>query len=185
MYTRYRSDIIYPLRLTFLIWLVFTFQFYSQIDLGFLGIYPREISGLVGIITSPLVHGNAQHILSNTIPLLFLGITVFVFYHRIARWVFINCYILTGILVWIFGRPFYHIGASGLIYGLAFFLIFYGLFRKDFRSLAISIVIVILYGGLIYGIFPTVSHISWESHAFGAFVGIGLAFVYRNTRKLD
>lgn len=185
MYTRYRADIIYPLRLTFVIWLVFTIQFYSEIDLGFLGIYPRTLDGLIGIITSPLIHGNTQHILSNTLPLLFLGITLFVFYNRIALWVFVNCYILTGILVWMFGRPFYHIGASGLIYGLAFFLISFGLFRKDFRSLAISIVVVILYGGLVYGMLPTVSNVSWESHAFGASVGIGLAFMYRNTRKLD
>ncbi|UXX78556.1 rhomboid family intramembrane serine protease [Reichenbachiella carrageenanivorans] len=185
MYTRYRASIIFPLRLTFVIWLVFTFQFYSHIDLGFLGVYPRTVKGLVGILTAPLIHGNTQHILSNTLPLLFLGITLFVFYNRIALWVFINCYFLTSILVWFFGRPFYHIGASGVIYGLAFFLIFFGLFRKDFRSLAISIVVVILYGGLVYGMLPTGSNISWESHAFGAFVGIALAFVYRHMRNLD
>ncbi|MFY0626649.1 MAG: rhomboid family intramembrane serine protease [Reichenbachiella sp.] len=166
-------------------WLLFTFQFFTEIDLGFLGVYPREISGFIGVFFSPLIHGNISHILSNTFPLLFLGTTIFVFYPKVATWVFVNCYLLTGLLVWIFGRSFYHIGASGLIYGLAFFLILLGFFRKDRKSLLISIIIVLLYGGMIYGILPDNSDVSWESHLFGAAVGGGLAFFYRFSNKLD
>lgn len=180
-----KISIVPPLRLTFVIWAVFSIQFYLGIDFGFLGIYPLSLSGAVGIITGPLVHGSLSHILSNTFPLLFLGTTLFVFYDRIAVWVFLNCYFITGILVWLFGRPFYHIGASGLIYGLAFFLIFLGIFRKDMKSMTISIVVVLLYGSMIYGLLPANSSVSWESHAFGAATGVALSFVYRTSPKVS
>lgn len=171
--------------MTFVMWLMFAIQFYTQTDLGFLGVYPRSFFGMIGILMSPLIHGNLSHILSNTFPLLFLGVTLFVFYPKIANWVFINCYLITGVMVWIFGREFYHIGASGVIYGLAFFLIFLGFFRKDFKSLAISILIIILYGSMIYGLMPDDPSVSWESHLFGAATGGALAFFYRYSKKLN
>lgn len=180
-----QKSIVPPLRMTFIMWAAFALEFYTPLDLGFLGINPRTLSGLIGILTSPLIHGNLSHIISNTFPLLFLGTTLFLFYNRIATWVFFNCYLITGILVWLFGRSFYHIGASGLIYGLAFFLICFGLFRKDIRSLAISIVVVALYGGMIYGLMPYDSSVSWESHVFGAATGTALSFLYRGTKRLN
>lgn len=185
MYSQYRNSIVPPFKLTFLIWAFFTFQYYSNIDLGFLGILPRHVSGLVGIVFSPMIHGSFQHIISNTLPLLFLGTTLFVFYRRVAMLIFLQCYVFTGVLVWIFGREFYHIGASGLIYGLAFFLISFGLFRKDMKSILISIVIVALYGGMIYGVLPQNTYISWESHLYGALVGVGAAFYLRKSRSID
>ncbi len=93
-----------------------------------------------------------------------------------------SAYLFTGTLVWVFGRSFYHIGASGVIYALAFFLIFLGFFRKDIKSLAISIVIMVIYGGMIYGLWSEDESVSWESHSFGAGVGIALSFVFRNPR---
>ena len=146
------------------------------------GIVPRTTEGLVGIITSPLLHGNVQHIISNTVPLLFLGAVLFFFYNNIASRVFLGCYFLTNILVWLFARYSNHIGASGLIYGLASFLIFSGLFRKDFLSLIISIVIIFLYGYFVYGIIPSDPNISWEAHLSGAIVGIVLSYVFRNKK---
>lgn len=185
MYNNYRTSIIPPLRLTFLMWVLFTFQFYSGMDLGFLGVYPRHLLGLIGIISGPLVHGSVQHIMSNTLPLLFLGTLMFVFYNRVAWLVFAQCYVFSGVLVWIFGRQFYHIGASGLIYGLAAFLISFGFFRKDFVSLLISIVVVALYGGMIYGVLPQDTYISWESHLYGALVGVGSAFYLRKNPQVS
>jgi len=184
MYQQYLHSIVPPFRLAFLMWVFFTFQLYSGLDLGFLGILPRHASGLVGILFSPLVHGSVQHILSNTIPLIFLGTTLFVFYPRVALLVFFQSYLVSGMLVWIFGREFYHIGASGLIYGLAFFLISFGFFRKDSKSLLISIVVVALYGGMIYGVLPQNTNISWESHLYGALVGIGSAFYLRKSKSI-
>ena len=180
-----RNSIVPPLRLLFLMWVFFSIQFFLNFDLAFLGIFPRSASGLIGVFTSPIIHGSWDHIISNTFPLLFLGTTLFVFYNSIAVRVFLQCYFLTGICVWIFGRELYHIGASGLIYGLAFFLISFGFFRKDFKSLFIAIIIVVLYGGIIYGILPTKSGVSYESHLFGALVGIASAYTMKKDRSVD
>jgi len=170
------SNILPPLRLVFFMWLVFTIQSTTGIDFGFLGILPWTLSGAIGILTAPLVHGNSTHIISNTVPLLFLGITLFMFYKRHALLVFSQCYLMTNILVWIFGRSFYHIGASGLVYGLAFFLISMGFFTRKAISIVISLIVILLYGSLIYGLNPANQSISWESHLFGAIVGVGTAY---------
>ncbi len=162
---------VFLYRFVFLMWLVFSVQFFLGIDFSRFGILPRTTSGLVGIVAAPLIHGSTSHIFSNTFPLLFLGWALFFFYENIAKRVFISCYFLTNILVWLFARPNLHIGASGLVYGIAFFLIFYGFFSKNFKSLLISVIVLFLYGGLVYGLFPNQPGISWESHLIGAVVG--------------
>jgi membrane associated rhomboid family serine protease len=174
-----------PFQLVFIMWLTFTVELLLQIDLGFLGIKPRSISGLVGIFTAPMVHGDYLHLLSNTFPLLFLGTLLFYFYDRIAHIVFFRGYFLTNLMVWIFSpRPSYHIGASGLIYSLAAFLIMFGLLRQDFLSLLISIGVIIAYGGIFYGVLPTDPFVSWESHLAGALVGVVTAFNLANKKKI-
>jgi membrane associated rhomboid family serine protease len=179
-----RSDVSYfgssvvAVRLIFFMWLSFSLEFFYNIDLSFLGIKPRTIEGLPGIVMAPMIHGSLGHLISNTLPLLFLGTTLFFFYERIGRIVFFRCYFTTNILVWLFSpRVSYHIGASGLIYGLSAFLIVFGLLRKNPVSLLISIAMAILYGGIFYGVLPIVdAHISWESHLAGALVGTITAF---------
>lgn len=171
-----------PFRLVFFMWLVFVAEGYFGVNLGFLGIDPRTTFGLVGIALAPLLHGNVIHLISNTIPLLFLGAVLFFYYHRIASAVFIRCYVIANIMVWAFARPSLHIGASGLVYGLASFLIFFGLFRRDLQSLFISVVVVMLYGGIFYGVLPSNPLVSWESHFFGAAVGLWTALSFRNKR---
>jgi len=166
-------------------WFVHFIQFFLSIDLSYLGLYPREMSGLVGVVLSPLIHGNQSHIVSNSLPFLILSMALFYFYKRVSALVFLNCYLSTGILVWLFGRPVYHIGASGLIYGIAFFLMLFGLFRKDVKSILISIIVVGVYGGMIYGLMPDSPQTSWESHVFGAFVGTALAFYLRKSKLVD
>jgi hypothetical protein len=139
----------------------------------------------LGIITGPLVHGDLMHLLSNSFPLILLGIGIMYFYNKIAREVFLWIYFTTGIWVWIVARDAYHIGASGLVYGLVAFLLFSGLFRRDARSIAISLVVIFLYSGMVAGILPTSSSISWESHLLGAFAGIFCAFYFRNIPLYD
>ncbi len=170
---------IVPFRLVFIIWLVFTLQFVYEAAIPNLGVIPRTKVGLIGIITSPLIHGDLQHLLGNTGPLLFLGASLFYFYGNIATRVFTACYLGTNVLVWIFARPVNHIGASGLIYGIAAFLIAFGLIRKDFYSLLISLIVMILYSSLVYGILPLYIHVSWESHLFGAITGVYCAWTFR------
>jgi membrane associated rhomboid family serine protease len=172
---RFEESLVIPIRFVFILWAVYALGLILPFDLALLGIYPRSFQGMVGILLAPLIHGNMLHLISNTLPLLFLGIILFLFYDRIARKVFFQCYFFTNILVWIFARPSLHIGASGLVYGLASFLIFFGMFRKDFRSIIISLIILVLYGGLVYGIFPQQPGVSWESHLMGALVGLTTA----------
>jgi len=172
---RFEESLVTPVRFIFIIWLAYALALILPFDLAVLGIYPRSFQGMIGIILAPLIHGSLAHLISNSLPLLFLGIVLFLFYDRIAKQVFFQCYFFTNILVWIFARPSLHIGASGLVYGIAAFLIFFGLFRKDVKSIVISIVILLLYGGLVYGIFPQQSGVSWESHLMGALVGLTTA----------
>jgi membrane associated rhomboid family serine protease len=166
-------------------WLVFTVELYYRIDFAFLGIMPRTLWGLVGIFTAPMIHGNLVHLLSNTFPLLFLGSTLFYFYQRIGAGVFLRCYFVTNILVWLFSpRMTFHIGASGLIYGISAFLIFFGLLRRDFTSLFISVVVIITYGGIFYGILPSDPRVSWESHLAGFIVGTATAFQLKDRKRI-
>ena len=172
---RFQESLVVPVRFVFIIWAVFALSLILPFDLAVLGIFPRSFYGMIGILLAPLIHGNLLHLISNSLPLLFLGVVLFLFYDRIAWQVFFQCYFFTNILVWIFARPSLHIGASGLVYGLAAFLIFFGIFRKDFKSIVISITIILLYGGLVYGIFPNQPGVSWESHLMGALVGLTTA----------
>ncbi|HYG38448.1 MAG TPA: rhomboid family intramembrane serine protease [Cytophagales bacterium] len=184
--SRLNHSLFFPLRFVVLLWLVYILELLLHMDLGLIfGIYPRQAFGIIGIFTSPLIHGNLMHLFSNSVPLLVLGSLLYFFYDRIAAVVFFNCYFLTGALVWIFARPFIHIGASGVIYGIAFFLLFIGIFRKDFLSVLISLGVAFFYGGMIWGVLPGIPGISWESHLIGAIVGVFTAFKYGNSNKIS
>lgn len=173
-----------PLRLVFLMWLVFLLELIYDFNASVLGIVPRTLGGLSGIVFAPMVHGNAWHLVSNTVPLIFLGTVLFYFYGRIGNTVFMRSYFWTNLCVWLFAGSANHVGASGVVYGLAFFLIFFGVFRRDFLSLLISIVIILMYGGVFYGILPTDPTISWESHLAGAIVGVYSAVDLRNKKRV-
>ncbi len=175
---------VVPFRLVFLMWAAFYLEYMIGFRLSAFGIVPRTAFGLIGIFTAPLIHGDILHLLSNTIPMLFLGAVLFYFYYPIGGQVFFRSYFWTNILVWLFARPANHIGASGVVYALAFFLIFFGLFRRDFLSIFISTVVLILYGGVFYGVLPTDPRVSWESHLAGALVGIGSAITFSNKKKV-
>jgi len=176
---------VVPFRLVFLMWLSFVLETSYQWNISQYGIEPRTIKGLLGIFLSPLAHGDLFHLISNTIPLLFLGATLFFFYEGIANRVFFRAYFWTNTLVWLFARPSNHIGASGVVYALAFFLIFFGLFRRDFRSILISGITLFLYGSVFYGVLPGDPRISWESHLGGALVGIMSAITFSKKRKVN
>jgi len=165
----------------FLMWLVKIIEVLFDLDFSRFGIYPFSLEGLPGIIFSPFIHANFGHLFNNSLPLFFLGTALFYFYSEIAVRVSLWTYFLTGLLVWLAGRSAWHIGASGLIYGLASFLFFSGIIRKYFRLVALSLLIVFLYGSMVWGIFPNIyKDVSWESHMLGFISGIILAVVYRN-----
>ncbi len=145
------------------------------------GIKPLSINGLPGILFSPLVHSDWDHFFANAIPLLVLGVALFYFYRGISVKVFVFIYLLTGIWVWLGARDAWHIGASGVIYGLAAFLIAGGFLRNYIPLMAISLMVVFAYGGMIWGIFPLKWDVpySWESHLWGTVSGILLAIIFR------
>jgi membrane associated rhomboid family serine protease len=164
----------------FFMWLVKIIEILFNLDLTYLGIYPLSLKGVPGIISSPFIHADFGHLFNNSLPLFFLGTALFYFYSEIAVKVSIWTYFLTGILVWLAGRDAWHIGASGLIYGIASFLFFSGIIRKYFRLVALSLLIVFLYGSMVWGIFPNIyREVSWESHMLGFISGIILAVAYR------
>ena len=112
-------------------------------------------------------------------PLIVLGTSLRFFYKEISKEVFFWSWLMSGLWLWSIGRPSFHIGASGLVYALASFLFFSGLIRKHTRLMAVSLVVVFLYGSLIWGIFPIKTHISWEGHLSGSIAGVLLAWWFR------
>jgi membrane associated rhomboid family serine protease len=175
----FQRSIVYAMGFVFLLWAIKAIEWGAASDFGVLGILPRTLSGTVGILTAPLVHGDFSHLLSNTTSLLLLLVALFYFYDKIALEVFLWIYLMTGLWVWIAARPAYHIGASGLVHGIVTFLFFSGLLRKDARSMAVALATMFLYGGMIYGIFPGNESVSWESHLLGAVAGTFCAFYFR------
>lgn len=162
------------------LWIVLGVEWAIGLDLGVWGIQPRHLSGLVGILTGPLIHGGVDHLLSNSGPLLVLMASILFFYHKVAFRAITWIYLMTGLWVWVGARNSFHIGASGLVYGMAAFMFFSGIFRKDLRALALAIIVAFLYGSMIWGVFPQVeNNVSWESHLYGALAGMAVAFALR------
>jgi membrane associated rhomboid family serine protease len=183
-----------PLLYLLVIWVIFYVNEHFKLDLAAFGLRPRNLPGLIGILTMPLLHSDLPHIASNSVPLLVLGICLFQYYREIAYKVFFISYFASGILVWLFaanpGHNSVHIGASGLIYALAGFLFFSGFLRRDKVLFGITLLITFLYGTIIWGIFPEefqiairysekARNISWEGHLFGFLSGTALAYIYR------
>lgn len=176
-----KDTVAYPVFFVALIWFIKLVESFFAVSFSTWGIRPRTQSGLVGIITAPLLHTDFNHLISNTIPMLVLGIIIFNFYKKIAFEIFFVIYLFSGILIWIAARDAYHIGASILIYGFIGFLVASGIFRKEFRAILLAILVILLYGGAIYGIFPANNtNVSWEGHLFGCIVGAIAAWYYRN-----
>jgi membrane associated rhomboid family serine protease len=174
-------SLVLPAIFIVVLWLIRFVESGFGIDLVHLGIYPHEVRGIPGILFSPFIHGNARHLLNNSLPLLLLGSALFYFYSDVAVRVIIVIWIATGALVWFGGRPAWHIGASGIIYGLASFLFVSGIIRRYIRLMALSMLVVFIYGSMVWGMFPFVSvEISWESHMLGAVTGLILAIWYRD-----
>ena len=176
------TKLLTPLLFPAVLWIVHLLSILFNEDLSKLGLLPRNLIGMLGIFTSPLIHADFSHLISNTIPLLVLGWIIFSFYPKVAYILFLFIYFVTGLLVWIFARQVFHIGASGIVYGFVSFLFFSGIFRKDNTSIALALVITFLYGGLVWGIIPGWKGISWESHLFGAITGLIAAYLFR---KID
>ncbi|MDR2011063.1 MAG: rhomboid family intramembrane serine protease [Bacteroidales bacterium] len=174
-----------PAFFMFLCWMVFLLEISLHIDLSQYGLLPRSISNWYGIFTMPFLHGGFDHILSNTVSFIIMGTMIFYFYKKDALSVFLWSYFLSGILTWIIGRDNIHIGASAMIYAFAGYIFTSGILSKNRNLTAVSLIVVFLYGSMIWGIFPQNNGISWEGHLSGLAVGIGLSFIYRPPKFVD
>lgn len=179
---RFIKSIRFPLYIILLLWIIKGSEILFDHNYVKFGIFPRETDGLIGIITSPFVHGSLEHLISNTFPLLFVSIMIQFFYSRISKVVTLLTWLFTGILVWLFARPAYHIGASGVVYGLVGFLLWSGLFRRDTKAITLSLLVLAIYSSYFLG-FEKAEGVSWESHLLGAVVGLVFAFLFRNVRE--
>lgn len=176
----YNSVILLPVFFVLVLWMVFWYESRFHENFHHFGIYPREIFGLKGILFSWLLHGDFQHIVNNSLALIVL-LSFLRFFYREQTWkVIILGIFFSGLGTWLLGRPSYHIGASGLIYVLVSFIFFKGIFTKYFRLMAVSFVVVLLYGGMVWYMFPKVdNHISWEGHLSGFLTGLFMALLIR------
>ena len=171
--------IAYPIAFVLTIWLVFWFEIRFGYDFTSFGVLPQKLTGLKGVLFSPFIHSGITHLYHNTIPLFVLSTALFYFYRPIAWKVLGYGILLSGILTWSIGRPAYHIGASGLIYVLVSFTFFKGIFAKHFRLIALSLLVVFLYGSMIWYTIPMEEGISWEGHLSGLITGIIFALIFR------
>lgn len=168
-----------PILFVLIIWLVFVVENRFGFRFNKFGVYPQTIKGLRGVIFSPFIHADIKHLYSNTIPLFVLSSALFYFYKRIAWKVVLYGILLSGLITWCIGRPSYHIGASGLIYVLFSFNFFKGIFAKHYRLIALSLVVIFLYGSMFIYAFPIDEQISWEGHTAGLITGLLFAFIFR------
>lgn len=161
------------------IWIVYWAEIRFGFNLNHYGVFPRTLEGLRGIFISPFVHSGIKHLFNNTIPLFVLTLSLFYFYRKLSWKVLGYGLILTGLVTWMIGRPAFHIGASGMIYMLAGFLFFKGVFSKHYRLVALSLIVVFLYGGMLWYVTPVDPEISWEGHLSGLVIGLLFAILFK------
>jgi membrane associated rhomboid family serine protease len=161
------------------LWVVKIWELLLGLELGEFGVYPRRLSGLAGVLAAPFIHGSLAHLVSNTLPIIILGTALLYGYPKAARIALPVFFLGTGLGVWLFAREAYHIGASGLTFGMMFFVFTIGVVRWDRRAIALSLIVFFLYGGMVWGVFPGDPGISYESHLFGALLGVTLAVLLR------
>lgn len=177
---RLRRAFVMAASFALILWVIKLIEAILGLDLVHYGVYPLRAIGLTGIAIAPLIHGSWSHLFSNTAPLVILGTALLYGYPRSAIIVIPVLYLGTGLGVWLFARSAYHIGASGLTFGMMFFIFTIGVLRWDKRAMILSMLVFFLYGSMIWGIFPTKPGISFESHFFGAVIGVALAMLLKN-----
>ena len=174
--------ILCPFSFVCLLWIVYFLGNNISYNIALLGVHPLDMKGLIGILTAPLIHLDFDHIFSNSTSLFVIGFGLCILYKRKAISIFFFIYILSGLWGWFLARGGYHIGASGLIYGMYFFLITSSFVKRERKIIAFSMLITFLYGAIVWGFFPIFfpgKNISWEIHTTGAIAGVVAAFYFR------
>ncbi len=169
-----------PLCVVFCMWFVYWIEIKFGYNFTAYGVYPRTLGGLKGILFSPFIHGDTRHLFNNSIPVFVFLLLLFYFYQSISFSVLLFGSLISGVLTWIIGKEAYHIGMSGVVYLLFSFIFFSGVFRKHFRLIAVSLIVIFLYGSMFWYIFPVEKGVSWEGHLSGLLTGLLFAILYKN-----
>ncbi|MEI6864592.1 rhomboid family intramembrane serine protease [Flavicella sp.] len=143
------------------------------------GVYPRSLGGLKGILFSPFIHSGTKHLFNNSIPVFVFLAMLFYFYKEVAWKIILLGSLLTGCLTWLIGSEGFHIGMSGVVYLLFSFVFFSGIFRRHFRLISVSLVVIFLYGSMFWYVFPIEKGVSWEGHLSGLIIGFIFSVLYR------
>lgn len=168
-----------PILYVVLIWIIYWIEINFDYNFNNFGVFPRTLDGFRGVFLTHFIHSNPSHLFNNSVPLFVLLSSLFYFYRDLAYKVLLFGGFLTGFLTWIIARESYHIGASGIVYLLFSFVFFSGIIRKHFRLIALSLIVIFLYGSMIWYVLPIKSGMSWEGHLSGFLVGLIFAIIYR------
>jgi membrane associated rhomboid family serine protease len=174
------NNFYFPLAFLLVMWLVKIIEVSLGIRLVTLGILPRSLEGLSGIFFSPFIHGDWKHLINNSLPIGILGVALFYFYRPIALKIFLLIFFIGNIWLWALGREAWHIGASGIVYGLVSFIFLSGILRKHIPLMVLSLLVAFLYGSLVWGVLPIDYKVSFEGHLTGSIAGVVLAIIYRD-----
>ena len=175
-----KSIFLIPITYVIAIWFIYWVEINYNFNFNKYGVFPRTLVGFRGVFLTHFIHSNTAHLFNNSIPLFVLLLSVFMFYKEVALKVLAYGALLTGFLTWIIARESYHIGASGVVYLLFSFVFFSGLLKKHFRLVAVSLIVIFLYGSMIWYVLPIKDGMSWEGHLSGFVVGLVFAFLYKN-----
>ena len=175
----YGNIFIVPITFIVAIWFIYWLEIHFSFNFNKYGVYPRTLKGFRGVFFTHFIHSNTNHLFNNSIPLFVLLCSLFYFYKDIAYKVLFYGGFFAGLITWVIARDSYHIGASGIVYLLFSFVFFSGIIRKHFRLVALSLIIIFLYGSMIWYVLPIKDGMSWEGHLSGFLVGFIFAIIYR------
>ena len=168
-----------PIAYVVAIWVIYWVEISFNLNFNKYGVFPRTFVGFRGVFLTHFIHSNVSHLFNNSIPLFVLLCSVFYFYKDVAYKVLLLGGFLTGFLTWCIARESYHIGASGIVYLLFSFVFFSGVIKKHYRLVSVSLMIIFLYGSMIWYVLPIKEGVSWEGHLSGFLVGLVLAFTFK------
>jgi membrane associated rhomboid family serine protease len=175
-----KSIFLIPITYVIAIWFIYWVEINYNFNFNKYGVFPRTLVGFRGVFLTHFIHSNTSHLFNNSIPLFVLLSSLFYFYKDVAYKVLLFGGVCTGIFTWCIARESYHIGASGIVYLLFSFVFFSGIIKKHYRLVALSFIIIFLYGSMIWYVLPIKDGISWEGHLSGFLVGLYFAIRYRN-----
>ena len=175
-----KSIFLIPIAYVLIIWIIYGIEIAFGYNFNKYGVYPRNLMGFRGVFLTHFIHSNTSHLFNNSIPLFVLLSSLFYFYKEVAYKVLFFGGFFAGFITWMIARESYHIGASGIVYVLFSFVFFSGIIKKHYRLVALSLIVIFLYGSMILYILPIKDGISWEGHLSGLLVGLFFSILYRN-----